>query len=139
MHLQELGLCDASDADIFARAIADDRIIMTSNADDFRKLGAPTPEHPGLAIMFDAVGRAQPLTLGVGLADAIDNAGTAHGRLFEIDRQGVRGLTNAEEGIIIKFLEPARRSGLEKPVVLLKVLDLGRIFESAVSALVPYR
>ena len=88
VHVQELGLRGASDADILARAIADDRIIVTSNAEDFRRLGAGTPTHPGPAIMLDAVGRAQPLTLGVGLADAIDNAGTAHGRLFEIDRQG---------------------------------------------------
>ena len=137
VHVQELGLRGASDADILARAIAEDRIIMTSNADDFRRLGARTPAHPGLAVMLDAVGRARQLTLG--LANAIHSAGTAHGRLFEIDRAGVRGLTNAEEGIIIKFLEPARRSRREKPVVLLKVLDRGRIFESAVSALVPYR
>ena len=38
--------------------------------------------------MLDAVGRAQQLTLGVELANAIDSAKTAHGRLFEIDRQG---------------------------------------------------
>jgi hypothetical protein len=29
----------------------------------------------------------QQLTLGVGLANAIDSVGAAHGRLFEIDRQ----------------------------------------------------
>ena len=83
-----LGLRGASDADILARAIAEDRIIMTSNADDFRRLGARTPTHPGPAIMLDAVGRAQQLTLGVGLANAIDSAETAHGRLFEIDHAG---------------------------------------------------
>jgi hypothetical protein len=38
--------------------------------------------------MLDTVGRAQQLTLGVALANAIDSAGTAHGRLFEIDRTG---------------------------------------------------
>jgi len=83
-----LGLRGASDADILARAIAEDRIIMTSNADDFRRLGARTPAHPGLAVMLDAVDRAQQRTLGIGLANAIDSAGTTHGRLFEIDRQG---------------------------------------------------
>ena len=40
VHVQELGLRGASDADILARAIADDRIIVTSNAEDFRRLGA---------------------------------------------------------------------------------------------------
>ena len=61
---------------------------MTSNADDFRQLGAHTPAHPGLADMLDGGGRAQQLTLGAGLAKAIDSAGAAPGRLFEIDRQG---------------------------------------------------
>src|SRR5439155_24222664 len=51
IHVQELGLRGASDADVLARAIAEDRIIMTSNADDFRKLGSRTPFHPGLAIV----------------------------------------------------------------------------------------
>ena len=88
VHVQELGLRGAPDADILARAIAEDRIIVTSNADDFRRLGARTLVHPGLAVMLDAVGRAQQLTLGVGLANAINSAGTAHGRLFEIDRTG---------------------------------------------------
>jgi predicted nuclease of predicted toxin-antitoxin system len=64
VHVQELGLRGASDADILARAIADDRIIVTSNAEDFRRLGARTPTHPGPAIMLDAVGRAQQQTLG---------------------------------------------------------------------------
>ena len=83
-------------------------------------------------------GRAQRLTLGVGSRTPL----TARGRRMAAHLRSTgktRGLTNAEEGIIIKFLEPAWRSGLEKPVVLLKVLDRGRIFESAVSALVPYR
>jgi len=29
------------------------RIIVASNADDFRQLGAQTPAHPGLAVMLD--------------------------------------------------------------------------------------
>jgi predicted nuclease of predicted toxin-antitoxin system len=54
VHVQELGLRGASDADILARTIADDRIIVSSNAEDFRRLGARAPAHPGLAIMRDA-------------------------------------------------------------------------------------
>jgi len=71
VHVQDLGLRGASDADILARAIAEDRIIVTSNADDFRSLGARMPAHPGVAVMLDAVGRAQQLTLGVVLANAL--------------------------------------------------------------------
>jgi predicted nuclease of predicted toxin-antitoxin system len=88
VHVQECGLRGASDADVLAWAIAEDRIVVTSNADDFRKLGARTPAHPGLAIMLDAVGRARQLALGGILANAIEGAGAAHGRLFEIDRTG---------------------------------------------------
>jgi predicted nuclease of predicted toxin-antitoxin system len=88
VHVQELGLRGASDADILGHAIAEDRIIMTSNADDFRTLGARAPAHPELAVILDAVGRARQLTLGVGRANAIDRFGPAHGRLFEIDRTG---------------------------------------------------
>jgi predicted nuclease of predicted toxin-antitoxin system len=70
VHVQELGLRGASDADILARAIAEDRIIMTSNADDFRKLGARTPAHPGLAVMLHAVGRARQASAAVGTGKA---------------------------------------------------------------------
>jgi predicted nuclease of predicted toxin-antitoxin system len=89
MHVQELGLRGASDPSVLARAIAEDRIVMTSNADDFRKLGAGTPAHPGLAVMLDAVGRSQQHALGVALANAIEDAESAPGRLFEIDRAGI--------------------------------------------------
>lgn len=87
-HVQELGLRGASDTDVLARAIAEDRVVMTNNAEDFRKLGAGTPAHPGLAVMLDAVGRARQLALGVALANAVDISGAARGRLFEIDRAG---------------------------------------------------
>ncbi len=88
-HVQELGLRGASDLSVLARAIAEDRIVITSNADDFRKLDAGTPAHPGLAIMVEAVGRARQLALGVALANAIENAESAAGRFFEINRSGI--------------------------------------------------
>jgi len=50
VHVQELGLCGASDADVLARAISEDRITVTSNAEDFRRLGARTPAHSGLTL-----------------------------------------------------------------------------------------
>lgn len=61
-HLIELGLHDAihprdrgrlrePDHVVFARAIAEDRIIVTENADDFRKLAAGVDLHPGLIIL----------------------------------------------------------------------------------------
>jgi predicted nuclease of predicted toxin-antitoxin system len=61
-HLNESGLHDAihprdrgrlrePDHVVFARAIAEDRIIVTENADDFRKLAAGVELHPGLIIL----------------------------------------------------------------------------------------
>jgi len=61
-HLNETGLHDAihprdrgrlrdSDRDVFALAIREDRIIVTENAGDFRKLAAGVELHPGLIIL----------------------------------------------------------------------------------------
>jgi len=61
-HLNESGLHDAihprdrgrlqdSDRDVFALAIREDRIIVTENASDFRKLAASAELHPGLIIL----------------------------------------------------------------------------------------
>ena len=61
-HLNETGLHDAihprdrgrlrdSDRDVFALAIRENRIIVTENAGDFRKLAAGVELHPGLIIL----------------------------------------------------------------------------------------
>jgi predicted nuclease of predicted toxin-antitoxin system len=93
VHVNAVGLAGATDADVVARAIAEDRVIITGNGDDFRKLGRRHPSHPGLAIITDAGGRARQIELGVILAEAIDTrvrtGGTAAGRLFEINRTGI--------------------------------------------------
>jgi hypothetical protein len=68
--------------------MAENRIIVSSNADDFRKLVRQAVDHPGLAVLLDAVGRPQPIVLGTVLASAVDAViaagGTARGRVFEI-------------------------------------------------------
>jgi hypothetical protein len=47
---------------VVARCIAEDRVIVTENAVDFRKLVARQDIHPGL-IILPSVGRAQSLRL----------------------------------------------------------------------------
>lgn len=90
VHVNTVGLRGASDPDVLAYAVAEDRIVMTSNAVDFRKLARHAAGHPGLAVLLDAVGRQQQITFGTKLANAVDamiaSGGTARGRLFEIDR-----------------------------------------------------
>jgi hypothetical protein len=96
VHLNSAGLRGANDVDVLAYAVANDRIVMTSNADDYRKLARNTVAHSGLAVLLavllDAVGRRLQIELGTMLANTIDteigSAGTAHGRVFEIDASG---------------------------------------------------
>jgi predicted nuclease of predicted toxin-antitoxin system len=87
-HVRDLGLLGAADADSLARAIAEDRVVVTSNADDFRKLADRKPSHPGLAILRDAAGRARQLEFGVNLANAIERAGEAEAGFSRSTEQG---------------------------------------------------
>lgn len=61
-HLNESGLHDAvhprdrarlrdPDHVVFGRAIEEDRVVVTENADDFRKLAGAVELHPGLIIL----------------------------------------------------------------------------------------
>jgi hypothetical protein len=52
-------LIDENRSPLLARAIAEDWIIVTSTADNFRRLGARTPAHPGPAVTLDAAGGAR--------------------------------------------------------------------------------
>jgi predicted nuclease of predicted toxin-antitoxin system len=92
VHVNVVGLRGASDQEILAYATSEDRIVVTSNAEDFRKLARNSEAHSGLAVLLDAVGRQQQIELGTELANTIDATitagGTARGRLFEIDALG---------------------------------------------------
>jgi predicted nuclease of predicted toxin-antitoxin system len=92
-HVSEVGLVGASDTAVLAHAIAEHRVVMTSNGQDFRKLGERHPRHPGLAVFLSALGRAQQITPGEILAAAIHaemgRGVPPDGRLFEIDAAGI--------------------------------------------------
>jgi predicted nuclease of predicted toxin-antitoxin system len=66
-HPRDLGRLGEPDHVVLARCIAEDRVIVTENAVDFRKLVARQDIHPGL-IILPSVGRAQSLQL---LTDAL--------------------------------------------------------------------
>jgi predicted nuclease of predicted toxin-antitoxin system len=51
VHPLHVGRRGEDDATVLARCIAEDRIIVTENAGDFRKLAAREPFHPGLIVM----------------------------------------------------------------------------------------
>jgi predicted nuclease of predicted toxin-antitoxin system len=85
-HLNQDGLHDAihprdrrrlrdPDHIVFAHAIAEDRIIVTENANDFRKLAGSVDLHPGL-IILPSVARAEAQRLmDVVIAHLIDVGG----------------------------------------------------------------
>ena len=51
VHPLHIGRRGEDDAVVLARCIAEDRIVVTENAKDFRKLAARETIHPGLVIM----------------------------------------------------------------------------------------
>ena len=84
-HLNEGGLHDAihprdrgrlrdPDHVVFARAIAEDRVIVTENAEDFRKLAASVELHPGL-IILPSVARSEAQRLMELVLDYLLNTG----------------------------------------------------------------
>ena len=92
VHVNEIGLQGARDDDVLACAVAEGRIVITSNGNDFRRLGRGSPSHPGLAIILAPSGLQQQIRFGADIAAAIDArisaGGAASGHLFEIDRIG---------------------------------------------------
>jgi len=62
IHPRDRGRLQEPDHVVFARAIKDDRIVVTENADDFRKLAAGVAVHPGL-IILPSVARLEALRL----------------------------------------------------------------------------
>jgi predicted nuclease of predicted toxin-antitoxin system len=52
-HVRDRGLLQASDAVVLACAFDEDRMLVTSNVDDFVKLGRAVQIHPGLVLFED--------------------------------------------------------------------------------------
>jgi predicted nuclease of predicted toxin-antitoxin system len=53
VHVRDRGLLQATDAQVFARAFAEDRIVVTSDSDDFAKLARAAFVHPGFVFLED--------------------------------------------------------------------------------------
>ena len=51
IHPRDRGRLQDPDHVVFARAIKEDRIVVTENVDDFRKIAASVDLHPGLIIL----------------------------------------------------------------------------------------
>lgn len=63
-HVRDRGLLQASDVVVFARALQEDRILVTSDVDDFARLARAAPVHAGLVLFEDGgLLRAEQLRL----------------------------------------------------------------------------
>ena len=54
-HIEHLGLKGAPDWQLWKRALQDDLIFVTNNAQDFRKLSRKSEIHPGLVLILPLV------------------------------------------------------------------------------------
>ena len=54
VHVRDRGLLQATDAQVFARAFDEDRIVVTCNCDDFKKLARAVTAHVGLVFFEDS-------------------------------------------------------------------------------------
>lgn len=72
VHVNDAGLGGASDSEVLANATAEDRVIVTSNADDFRKHARRGDHHTGLAVLLEAVGRQRQIELGIALENTVE-------------------------------------------------------------------
>ncbi|MGE0717965.1 MAG: DUF5615 family PIN-like protein [Alphaproteobacteria bacterium] len=73
IHPRDRGRLREADHTVFARAIAEDRIVVTENAGDFRRLAAAVDLHPGL-IVLPSVSRAEAWSLMVQVLDHLARA-----------------------------------------------------------------
>jgi predicted nuclease of predicted toxin-antitoxin system len=90
LHVNEVGLQGAADRAVLSYAVAENRVVITNNGDDFRKLARRRPDHPGLGIIRDAGGRASQIKFAIDLVTAIDvHPASARNRLFEVDGKGL--------------------------------------------------
>jgi predicted nuclease of predicted toxin-antitoxin system len=52
-HVRDRGVLGATDAEVLAKALAEDRILITSNVDDFARLACAIDVHGGIVLIED--------------------------------------------------------------------------------------
>ena len=95
IHPRDYGRLGEPDHKVLARCLDEDRVIVTENAVDFRKLVGREAIHPGL-IILPCMNRAQSLQLllvGIAYLAALGNAGDVIvNHVLEIDEAGTFNL-----------------------------------------------
>lgn len=76
VHPRDLGRLGETDRAIFARAIDEDRIVVTENASDFRDLAAAVDIHAGLIILPSVERSKAQALMGLVVADLLARGGS---------------------------------------------------------------
>ena len=87
-HVAHVGRAGWQDWNIVRYAGADDFILVTNNASDYRRLYAAEPLHAGLVILIPNVGRALQQRLFRGALDQLATIGEPVNQVLEVDLAG---------------------------------------------------
>ncbi len=84
-HIVRIGLAGKKDWEIVRYVGKTDFVLVTNNADDYRKLYAKEPLHAGLVIIIPNVGRAEQRRLFNRALDKLGELGEPINRVLEVD------------------------------------------------------
>lgn len=112
-HVRDRGLNAATDAEVLAKAYAEDRILVTANVDDFAKLARARDLHPGIVLIEDGALMRAEQALVIRDALAAIQAEQAAGRdmvnrLLHINLAGVKTFETVPLEQAVRERFPAR-------------------------------
>ena len=84
-HIEHLGLKGARDWQLWKRALQDDLIFVTNNAQDFRKLSRKSELHPGLVLILPMVSPGMQRQLFRAGLEYLAGRSSLINRVIEID------------------------------------------------------
>jgi predicted nuclease of predicted toxin-antitoxin system len=87
-HVAHIGRAGSKDRDIVRYAAAEDFVVVTNNASDFRRLFEAQTLHAGLVILIPNVGRAMQCRLFQAALDQLAVFGEPVNQVLEVDLAG---------------------------------------------------
>jgi predicted nuclease of predicted toxin-antitoxin system len=87
-HVAHIGRAGWKDWEVVRYAAAEDCVVVTNNASDFRRLFAAQPLHAGLVILIPSVGRTMQCRLFKAALDALASFGEPVNQVLEVDLDG---------------------------------------------------
>jgi len=88
-HVRDRGILGASDHDVLERAYQEDRVLVTSNVDDFVKLAAARAIHAGIVLVErGGLLRDEQIALVREVAAVLADHGAMINELLRVDEEG---------------------------------------------------